>query len=52
MSSIFKTVPLDGVVITLATWFLSPVETRLRNSLVIGALHGGLHKTACKLMAS
>jgi hypothetical protein len=50
MSEIFKTIPLDGAVITIATWFLSPQETRVRNTIVIGVLHGALHKTACRLM--
>lgn len=50
MSDIFKTIPLDGAVITLATWFLSPKETRVRNTVAIAVLHGALHPTACKLM--
>lgn len=36
-------IPLDGLAITLATFLLSPDDLRLRNTIVIAAIHGYLH---------
>ena len=36
-------VPIDGVAVTVAAYFLSPPETKLRNAAVIGGLHFFLH---------
>ena len=41
-------VPLDGLVITSAVWFLSPPGDRLRNTLIVGGLHGFIHNAICK----
>lgn len=43
MKLLGKEIPLDGVAVVAATWFLSENKTRIRNSLIIGALHGILH---------
>jgi hypothetical protein len=36
-------IPLDGLAITLATFLLSPDDLRLRNTIIIAAIHGTLH---------
>lgn len=36
----------DGIVISIAVYFLSPEGDKLRNVLVIGGLHGLLHDYA------
>ena len=40
-------IPLDGLAVTSATYMLSERENRLRNTLVIGILHGFLHEIIC-----
>jgi hypothetical protein len=32
-------IPIDGLAVTLATFILSPDDTRIRNALVVAALH-------------
>ena len=41
---------LDGWVIAALTYYLSPPEDKLRNTLIIGAAHGILHHYACDFM--
>lgn len=41
-----ESIPFDGAVITLATVFLSPPGYRIRNTVVIGGLHGLFHHFA------
>lgn len=36
-------IPIDGLAVTLATFILSPSDLRLRNTVVIAAIHGYLH---------
>ncbi len=36
-------IPIDGLAVTLATFILSPDDTRIRNALVVAALHWFLH---------
>ncbi len=42
-------IPLDGVVITILAYVLSPQEDKLRNSIIIGGAHGLLHFYTCKI---
>ncbi len=52
--SMFRTVqdklgikPVDGTVITILAYILSPPETKLRNAIIIGGAHGLLHYETC-----
>ncbi len=45
----FDYFPIDGIVITIATYILSPPKDKMRNTLIIGGLHGSLHNYACSL---
>ncbi len=38
-------IPLDGIAIVALTWFLSTKESRLKNSLIIGGIHGLIHNS-------
>lgn len=41
-------IPTDGVAITVATFLLSPPETRFRNALIVGGIHYLLHHSVEK----
>jgi hypothetical protein len=36
-------IPIDGLAVSLATFILSPPETRVRNTIAIALIHGTLH---------
>jgi hypothetical protein len=36
-------IPIDGLAVTIASFILSPDETRIRNTIIIAGLHGVLH---------
>lgn len=40
-------IPIDGLFITVATFLLSPPETRLRNAAIVGGVHWALHSSEC-----
>ena len=42
-------IPVDGVVVTILAYYLSPDETKWRNAIIIGGAHGALHYTTCKI---
>ena len=44
-------VGIDGVAITLLTYMLSPREDKIRNSVIIGGVHGVLHYYTCKVQS-
>lgn len=41
---------IDGIAITALTYFLSPAENKLRNTVAVGATHFLLHDTACNTL--
>ncbi len=41
-------IPTDGVLLSLACWFLSPPETRLRNTIIVGGIHYLFHHSVEK----
>ena len=53
MAEVLKTVdsyipgPLDGWLVGIATYFLSPPETRLRNVVAVGTIHFVVHESIC-----
>jgi hypothetical protein len=36
-------IPIDGIAVTLATYVMSPPESKIKNSIVIALLHGFFH---------
>lgn len=36
-------IPIDGVAITLAVYLLSPANDKIRNAIIVAAIHGTLH---------
>lgn len=38
-------IPLDGLVVTALTYFLSPNDTRIRNAVLVGSAHFLLHES-------
>lgn len=36
-------IPLDGLAVSVATFMLSPDQTRIRNTIIIAGIHGVLH---------
>ncbi len=42
-------IPVDGVVLSILTYYLSPSEDKIRNTLIIGGSHGLLHMATCKI---
>lgn len=37
------TVPIDGVLLSIAVFMLSPSDTRLRNTVIVGGIHYVFH---------
>lgn len=38
----------DGIAVMAATYAMSPPQDKIRNTVVIGIVHGALHGFACK----
>jgi hypothetical protein len=45
----FDYFPIDGIAVTIATYILSPAKDKMRNTIIVGGLHGALHNYACSL---
>lgn len=42
-----ETTPLDGVLVSLAIYLLSPKEDKMKNTFIVGAIHGYVHEVIC-----
>ena len=45
-------IPFDGVVISLLTYYLSPQEDKIKNTVIIGGAHWALHNYVCKIQTA
>ncbi len=42
-------IPVDGIAVGIATYMISPQTDKIKNTLIIGAIHGILHYETCRI---